>query len=81
MSLGCLSPEETRARLLLPDKSDTDMVSCVVSVQYNSDLLHSTANPSQTPTVVMIVTIFDPSTLERLMFCSNTSLQKMYPKL
>ena len=68
MSLGSSSPKESKLRWLLPDKSDTDIVSCVVSVQYNFDVLHSTANPSQTPMLSIIITVPDPSIPERLMF-------------
>ena len=81
MSLGSSSPKDNKLRWLFPAKSDTEIVSCVVSVQYNCDVLHSTASPSQTPMLLIIIIVPDPSIPERLMFCSNTSLQNMYPKL
>lgn len=81
MSLGLSSPKESKLLWLLPDKSDTDIVSEVISVQYNCDVLHSTANPSQTPMLLMIIVTPDPSIPERLIFRSCTSLQNIYPKL
>ena len=81
ISLGSSSPKDSTVCWLLPDRSDLDIVSCVVSVQYNSDVVHWTANPSQTPILVIIVVILEPSIPERLMFCSDTSLQKIYPML
>ena len=81
MSLGLSSPKDNKLRSFLPAKSDTDIVSCVVSVQYNCDVLHCTASPSQTPMLLIIIVLPDPSIPERLMFCSHTSLQNMYPKL
>ena len=80
MSRGSSSPKESKLRLLLPDKSDTDILSYVVSVQYSCDVLHSTANPSQTPMPLIIVVKPDPPVEERLMFRSDTSLQNMYPR-
>ena len=81
MSLGSSSPKESKLCRLLPDKSDTDIVSKVVSVQYNRDALHSTANPSQTPMLLIITVTPEPSMPERLIFRSFTSLQNKYPKL
>ena len=40
ISLGSSSPKDSTVCLLLPDRSDLDIVSCVVSVQYNSDVVH-----------------------------------------
>ena len=77
MSLGSSSPSVIKICWPFPCKSDVDMVSFVVSVQYNFDDLHSTASPSQTPVLLIITVLPDPSILERLMFCSNTSLQNM----
>lgn len=81
IALGSSSSEEIRLRWLLPFRSDTDILSFVVSVQYNWDVLHSTASPSQTPIPVIIVAVLAMSMWKRLIFCSNTSLQNMYPKL
>ena len=84
MSRGAWSPKESKLRLLLPNKkkerneTDTDIVSFAASVQYNCDVLHSTANPSKTPMPLIIVVKPDPSVEERLMFRSDTSLQNMY---
>ena len=81
MSLGLSNPKESTLRGLFPAKSDIDIVSDVVSVQYNSDVLHCTANPSHTPILLIIVVMPDPSMPERFMFRSLTSLQNMYPML
>lgn len=81
ISRGSSSPQKGKSVRLLPDKSDTDILLYVVSVQYNCDVLHSTANPSQTPVFLIIVLKPDPSIAERLMFRSDTSLQNMYPRL
>ena len=40
ISLGSSSPKDSTVCWLLPDRSDLDIVSCVVSVQYNSDVVH-----------------------------------------
>ena len=40
ISLGSSSPVETKVCWLLPDKSDFEIVLYVVSLQYNSDVLH-----------------------------------------
>ena len=77
ISLGSSNPKESKRCWLFPAKSDIDIVSDVASVQYNSDVLHCTANPSQTPVLLMIVVMPDPSMSERLMLPSDTSLQNM----
>ena len=77
ISRGSSSPVLTKVCWLLPDKSDFEILLYVVSVQYNSDVLHWTANPSHTPTLVIIVVILEPSMAERFMFRSETSLQNM----
>ena len=68
MSLGSSRPKDNKFLWLFPAKSDTEIVSCVVSVQYNCDVLHSTASPSQTPMLLIIIVVPDPSIPERLMF-------------
>ena len=64
-------------RLLLPSKSDTDIVPFVESAQYNCNEFHSTASPQQSPVSLWITVMFVPFMLERLMFRSAESLQNM----
>ena len=77
IALGLSRSEEIKRLWLLPSRSDTDIVSYVVSVQYSCDALQSTAGPSQAPMPVIIVVVFDSSMRKRLMFLSVTSLQNM----
>ena len=81
MALGSSNAEEIKVSWLFPSRSDTDILLYVVSVQYNWDVLHWTASPSQTPILVMIVVVFASSIQNRLMFRSVTSLQNMKPRL
>ena len=85
-----LDPGQCLAVLRSPRKSNcvdyypiglTDIALDVVSVQYSCDVLHSTANPSQTPMPLIMVVKPDPSVEERLIFCSEKSLQNMYRRL
>ena len=81
IALGSSNAEEIKVSWLFPSKSDTDILLYVVSVQYNWDVLHWTANPSQTPILVITVVVFSSSIRSRLMFSSVTSLQNMNPRL
>ena len=81
MALGSSNAEEIKVSWLFPSRSDTDILLYVVSVQYNWDVLHWTANPSQTPILVITVVVFSSSIRSRLMFSSVTSLQNMKPRL
>ena len=81
IALGSSNAEEIKVSWLFPSKSDTDILLYVVSVQYNWDVLHWTANPSQTPILVITVVVFSSSIRSRLMFSSVTSLQNMKPRL
>ena len=77
ISLGLSRCELIKIVWLLPSRSDTDMVFCVVSVQYSCDDLQSTASPLQSLMPVIIVVVFAVSMWKRLMFWSITSLQNM----
>ena len=81
IALGSSNAEEIKVSWLFPSKSDTDILLYVVSVQYNWDVLHWTANPSQTPILVITVVVFSSPIRSRLMFSSVTSLQNMKPRL
>ena len=69
--------DDQRILLLLPWKSDIDIVPFVTSVQYSCNEFHSTARPQQAPVSFWMIVMFVPSIFERLMFWSPTSLQNM----